>query len=141
MEAQKTAAQPDRFADYFDAWAFLEDHPMFQEVAAIMLRDAGYVVVTAKNGQAAIKLFGASFDLVLMDYNMPDMTGCEVTQWIRRYEKEQKIKPVHILGLTANASQEVMQLCLEAGMDGVIPKPFSIEHVEKIFTKLKTINS
>ncbi|KXX63662.1 ATP-binding protein [Marichromatium gracile] len=105
----------------------VEDNPVNQEMATLMLEDLGLEVVIADNGEEAVKAFAHdAFDLVLMDCHMPVMDGFSATAAIRRLEGEQgPASPVPIIALTANVQKGIEQRCDEAGMNGYLSKPFS----------------
>jgi PAS domain S-box-containing protein len=101
-----------------------EDNPVNQLVATTMLKKWGHVVVTAENGQQALDLFFQHpWDLVLMDIQMPVMGGLEATQLIRSREPAGTHTP--IIAMTANAMASDRLICLEAGMDEHLAKPFT----------------
>lgn len=105
----------------------VEDNQVNREVCAEILESLGYRVEIACNGlEAVTALAGNSFDLVLMDYQMPVMDGVEATRRIRAMDQE---KGVHtkIIALTARAMEGDRELCLEKGMDDYLSKPFTIE--------------
>lgn len=100
----------------------VEDNPVNQMVAVGMLRRLGCTTEVAANGVEAVKQFKhQSFDLVLMDWHMPEMDGLEATRVIRGLEAPGIRTP--ILALTANAYASQSKACLDSGMDGVITKP------------------
>jgi two-component system, sensor histidine kinase and response regulator len=100
-----------------------EDNKINQMVALGLLRQGGHDIEVANNGEEALAaIASASFDLVLMDVMMPKMDGLTATQKLRERElKEGGHLPV--IGLTANVMIGDREKCLEAGMDGYIPKP------------------
>ena len=101
-----------------------EDNPVNQLVATTMLKKWGHTVVTAENGQQALDLFVQHpWDLVLMDVQMPVMGGLEATQLIRSQEPAGTHTP--IVAMTANAMASDRLICLEAGMDEHLAKPFT----------------
>jgi signal transduction histidine kinase/CheY-like chemotaxis protein len=101
-----------------------EDNPVNQLVATTMLKKWGHIVVTAENGQQALDLFFQHpWDLVLMDIQMPVMGGLEATQLIRSREPAGTHTP--IIAMTANAMASDRLICLEAGMDEHLAKPFT----------------
>jgi len=103
-----------------------EDNPVNQEVALGILQIEGYQVTVAKNGVEAVDAFSkAAFDLVLMDCHMPEMDGFEATRKIREMEKQNNLKRIPIVALTANAMQQDREECLNAGMDDHLSKPYS----------------
>ncbi len=89
------------------------------------LKDQGCEIVTAENGQKACELFAArSFDLVLMDCQMPVMDGYMATGEIRRLERQRQSR-TPIIAVTASAFPGEREQCLAAGMDDVLIKPYS----------------
>lgn len=103
----------------------VDDEPMNRVLAIEMLKRLdGLAVDVAENGIAAIAMLKAkSFDVVLMDLQMPKMGGLEATKRIR---EEASITQVPILALTANSSNEDRQRCLEMGMNDFIAKPYKM---------------
>jgi CheY-like chemotaxis protein len=103
-----------------------EDNPVNQMVASRILKSGGYEVVTAANGREVLDALGRqAFDLVLMDWHMPEMDGLEATRAIRASGKAWSTIPV--IALTANAMESDRGICIEAGMDDYISKPFLID--------------
>ena len=83
-------------------------------------------------------LLKQSFDIILMDVQMPVMNGYEATEKIREYEKSINAgKPVKIIAMTANAMKEDKELCLEVGMDAYLSKPFKSGDFIRILEELK----
>ena len=100
-----------------------EDNAVNQKFATRLLQNAGHQVTVAQNGREAVDLSGSqSFDLVLMDLQMPEMDGLEATRAIRVREAEGGRK-TPIIAMTANAMTGDRERCIEAGMDGYIAKP------------------
>jgi len=100
-----------------------EDNPVNRAVAGRMLEKRGHLVVTVQDGRPAVAaLERESFDLVLMDVQMPEMDGYEATAAIRRAEAKGG-GHVPIIALTAHALQGDMETCLRAGMDAYVSKP------------------
>ena len=100
-----------------------EDHPVNQKVAVRMLEHLGHTVVVAPHGRAALAaLEEASFDVVLMDLQMPEMDGFESLRAIRAAEEvEGGHQPV--IALTAHAMHGDRERCLSAGFDSYLAKP------------------
>jgi CheY-like chemotaxis protein len=102
-----------------------EDNRVNQAVARRLLQKQGYTVVIAENGREALNaLDKESFDLVLMDVQMPEMDGFEATAAIREKERSTG-RRVPIIAMTAHAMKGDEARCLMAGMDGYISKPIS----------------
>jgi signal transduction histidine kinase/CheY-like chemotaxis protein len=96
-----------------------DDNPVNQEIAATMLRGRGHRVSIVANGREAIEAVKKdNFDLVLMDVQMPELDGLAATREIRR------TPGVEDLPIVAVTAHELRDRCLEAGMNGFLPKPF-----------------
>jgi two-component system, sensor histidine kinase and response regulator len=104
----------------------VEDNPANQTLAMQLLTKNGHKVMLAQNGQEALKCFtDNSFDLILMDVQMPIMDGLETTREIRKRET-QTHQHIPIIALTAHAMAGDEDRCLQAGMDGYVSKPIQI---------------
>jgi PAS domain S-box-containing protein len=100
-----------------------EDNPVNQRLALAVLHKQGHEVVTALNGREAARIaLAGSFDIVLMDMQMPEMDGLEATATIRTGEIGTG-RRVPIVALTAHAMKGDRDTCLAAGMDGYLTKP------------------
>ncbi len=113
-------------------WRILvaEDNRINQLVAQRMLVKAGHQVSIVDHGQGALEILDReSFDLILMDIQMPGMDEFETTRQIRCRESARSER-VRILAVTAHAQDEDRTRCLESGMDGVVTKPFSAESLD-----------
>ncbi|WP_250656165.1 hybrid sensor histidine kinase/response regulator [Alkalimarinus coralli] len=98
-----------------------------REIAETLLSDSGFDVTTAVNGQEAVDAVETgTFDLVLMDVQMPVMDGYEAARTIR---KNPKHKDLPILAMTANAMVGDKEKCLDAGMNDHISKPIDLERM------------
>ena len=99
-----------------------EDDPVNQEVACSLLNSVGFKVDVANDGKEAVELARQqSYDLILMDMQMPKLGGVEATRAIRALSGREKTP---ILAMTANAFREDRQACLDAGMNDYITKPY-----------------
>jgi CheY-like chemotaxis protein len=100
-----------------------EDNPINQRVAVEFLRTRGHQVQVAEDGMQAVDaVANASFDLVLMDVQMPKMDGFEATRTIRETEAG-SARHLPIIAMTASAMRGDRDRCLAAGMDGYVAKP------------------
>jgi signal transduction histidine kinase/CheY-like chemotaxis protein len=114
----------------------VEDNAVNQKLARRLLENAGHSVTCAGDGKQALEAWeSASFDLVLMDIQMPVMDGLEATAEMRRREKLSG-RHTPILAVTANAMQGDRERCLEAGMDGYVAKPIKREELFKAIAAL-----
>ena len=104
----------------------VDDHPTNLTVVQIILDGAGISVTTAADGQAALSAWeAASFDLILMDMQMPVMDGLTAVREIRAVEGRTGRRTTPIIMLTANASADHILASSEAGADGHLTKPIS----------------
>jgi len=116
----------------------VEDNLLNQKFAVATLVRNGHQIDIAENGKIAFEKYKkGSFDLVLMDVQMPVMDGVQATLNIRRWEKEQKIKPVKIVAVTAYAMDRDRERCLKSGMDKFLAKPFKSEQLLSIIDHLE----
>ena len=100
-----------------------EDNVVNQRVALRILEKAGHVVAVAENGKAALRMLAEqTFDLILMDVQMPEMGGFEATALIRQKE-ERTGRHIPIVAMTAHAMAGDRERCLDAGMDDYLAKP------------------
>ena len=103
----------------------VEDSVANQQVAIGMLEKRGHAVEVAASGAAAVEATSeASYDVVLMDLQMPGMDGYEATRRIRRREAATGATPAPIVALTARASRGSEAYCLNSGFDGYLLKPY-----------------
>ncbi len=109
-----------------------EDSPVNQKVALRLLERRGHEAAIVGNGREAVEaLDDGTFDLILMDVQMPEMDGLEATQAIRAREKESG-SHIPIVAMTAGALDEDRDRCLEAGMDAFLPKPVRSEDLYRV---------
>jgi two-component system sensor histidine kinase/response regulator len=103
-----------------------EDDVFNQMVALQVLENIGYSATIAENGRIAVEhTQDGTYDLVLMDVQMPEMDGFEATKCIRETLAQQPV----ILAMTANAMDGDRNRCILAGMDDYISKPVNIEEL------------
>ena len=118
-------------------WRILlvEDHPINQKLATVLLERLGYTVELAPDGVQALEKCEASvYDLILMDVQMPIMGGIEATKRLRADGGPNAKTP--IVALTANAMQSDKDACLDAGMNDFLTKPFSKEGLAQCLQRL-----
>ena len=121
---------PEKNADFKDRHILLvEDNELNREIAQEILREYGFRVDTAENGEVAVEKVSTaapgSYDLVLMDVQMPVMDGYTATRKIRALDDPARAK-IPILAMTANAFDEDRCNALESGMNGFLSKPIVI---------------
>ena len=110
----------------------VEDNPVNSRFAQRYLEKRGHVVDVAANGELGVEAFrNKIFDLVLMDVQMPVMDGLQATAAIRDWEDDPEVH-VPVVGLTAHASAEDRERCLQAGMDGYLTKPVNLSDLDKV---------
>ncbi|MBI1764106.1 MAG: response regulator, partial [Acidobacteria bacterium] len=113
-----------------------EDNLVNQRLAIRLLQKQGHSVVTANNGREALAALAAeSFDLVLMDIQMPEMSGLEATAAIRAQEQTTG-KHLPIVALTAYAMKGDRERCLDAGMDAYVSKPIQAAELHQTIAGL-----
>jgi PAS domain S-box-containing protein len=117
-----------------------EDNTVNQRLIIRLLEKRGHHVVLARNGREAVEaLEKQTFDIVLMDMQMPEMDGFEATKVIRENEKGSGIQ-VPIIALTAHAMQGDKERCLACGMNGYVSKPIVMEDlfsvIQDVFSEM-----
>ena len=110
----------------------VEDNELNREIAVEILNEYGFQVDTAENGAEAVEKVknskSCSYDLVLMDVQMPVMNGYEATRRIRALN-DPALAKITILAMTANAFDEDRKKAMECGMDGFLSKPIVVEEL------------
>ena len=118
----------------------VEDNEINMEIAEFYLTELGAEVDKAWNGKEALDKFAASklhqYDVILMDIMMPVMDGIEAVRAIRELDREDA-GTIPAFAMTAQASAENIQKCLDAGMDGHIPKPIDSTKLGATILKVK----
>lgn len=112
----------------------VEDNEINLEIAKIMLQDLGLIVTPAQNGKEALDIFEQSdthrFDYIFMDVMMPVMGGLEATRRIRSLDREDA-KTTPIIALSANAFEDDIKECLDAGMNAHVAKPIDVHALKE----------
>ncbi len=118
----------------------VDDAPMIRRIMKNLLKEMGFTNIDeAEDGMVALqKLRSQKFDFVITDWNMPNLTGIELVQEIR---KDPNLKHLPIMMVTAEAKKENIILALKSGVNNYIVKPFTPENVkakiEAIFSPKK----
>lgn len=101
----------------------VEDNPVNQKLMVVMLTKMGHSVTSALNGKQAVEVATTqSFDLILMDVQMPEMDGYQATALIRQHQKQSGVI-TPIVAMTAHALKGDRDKCIESGMDDYVSKP------------------
>ena len=131
---------PEKNADFKGKHILLvEDNELNREIAQEILREYGFLVDSAENGAVAVEKVSTaapgSYDLVLMDGQMPIMDGYTATRKIRALDDPARAK-LPILAMTANAFDEDRRNALESGMNGFLSKPIVIDDLVQELRKI-----
>ncbi|MCR4610526.1 MAG: response regulator [Lachnospiraceae bacterium] len=116
----------------------VEDNDLNREIAKTLLEEVGIIVDEATDGAVAVEMLGAksnTYDVVLMDIQMPYMDGYKATRMIRNNELRTK-SHIPIIAMTANAFEEDKRKALEAGMDAHIAKPVDMTELFREMIRL-----
>ena len=131
LTADDTADKP--VPDQETRVLLIEDNPVNQEVAMLILSEIGCHTEIAADGRAGLHVYQeAAYDLVLMDCQMPNMDGFAATRAIREWERRMGKSATPIIALTANTLKDDRERCLAAGMNGYLSKPLSIHKLKNI---------
>jgi len=118
-----------------------EDNAVNQKLVARLLEKRGHTVKIVGNGREALEsLEQESYDLVLMDMQMPEMDGFEATGELRKREKQTGLH-TPVIALTAHAMKGDRERCLEAGMDGYLSKPIFAPELDELLGKYIALRS
>ncbi len=119
----------------------VDDFPTMRKILRNLLKEAGFTDIDeAENGIMALeRLRGEAFDLVITDWNMPEMTGLELLKKIR---EDHALKDIPVLMVTAEATKECVMEAVQAGVSNYIVKPFTAtalkEKIDIIMENLKS---
>jgi CheY-like chemotaxis protein len=117
----------------------VEDDAVNLQVIELFLKKFNITPRVATDGESAVRLAATeTFDLILMDCQLPGMDGLEATRQIRR--KLAAGRPVRIVALTANTSRQIRESCLAAGMDDFLPKPIRLESLAEVLKRSPATN-
>lgn len=136
IQGQKTQEQAADLSGHRILLA--EDNELNWEVASALLSDLGLELEWAEDGLMCLDKFKASpagyYDLILMDIRMPNMTGYEAAEAIRKLERPDAAS-IPIIAMSADAFPEDIQHCLDSGMNGHVAKPIDIAETTKVLEK------
>ena len=139
--AEKPAAEAAPAAADFTGKRILlaEDNEMNQMIAVAILENVGLTIDIASNGAEAVEKMeqapAGTYDVILMDIQMPKMDGYEAAKRIRAMEDQKKAE-IPIIAVTANAFEEDRKIALEAGMNGHLAKPYDINAIMQTLSEL-----
>jgi CheY-like chemotaxis protein len=110
-----------------------EDNQVNQKLALRILEQMGYRADVASNGLEAVEsIERQTYDVILMDVQMPEMDGLDATRSIRKLNE---VKQPRIIAMTANALEGDRELCIEAGMDDYISKPIRVDELMRALSQ------
>lgn len=110
----------------------VEDHEPSLKVEAALLRELGFDCAVARDGAEALDMFLMNqYAVVMMDIQIPGFDGLETARRIRRIEADKSLPPSTIIGMTGHATDDDRLLCLKAGMNDYISKPFRLAELEE----------
>jgi CheY-like chemotaxis protein len=115
-----------------------EDNQVNQKLALRILEQMGYRADIASNGLEAVEsVERQTYDVILMDVQMPELDGLNATRKIRKLVE---VTQPHIIAMTANAMEGDREKCIEAGMDDYISKPIRVNELVEALIKAKRVN-
>jgi len=116
-----------------------EDNEMNQMIAEAILENEGFTIDIASNGAEAVEKIdqapAGTYDVILMDIQMPIMNGYEAAKQIRGMDDQRKAD-IPIIAVTANAFEEDRKIAIEAGMNGHLAKPYDIDAILKTLSEI-----
>ncbi len=116
----------------------VEDNTLNAKFANAILKRMGHEIDFAHNGKIGVEKFlENNYDLILMDIQMPVMSGLDATAEIRKYEKQLGVKKrIPIFAITAYAMEHDRDNCIAAGMDEYLTKPYRPVQLEKLINRV-----
>ncbi len=121
----------------------VDDNKINSQVLSKMCQKLGYKTIIATNGNQGVDSYldhFATLKIILMDIQMPIMNGLDATRMIRQYESKNKRKTIPILAVTAHASEGWSEKCIEAGMQGLLSKPFRVDFLREKINEVLRLN-
>ncbi|MCK3863872.1 transporter substrate-binding domain-containing protein [Pseudomonas sp. B329] len=116
----------------------VDDHGVNRQVLHQQLSFLGHEVCEAENGQMAFERWSEHpFDIIITDCHMPVMTGADLTRAIRQTERDRGLEATVIIGLTADAQPEEIDLCIQAGMNDCLIKPLGLDELDARLLELQ----
>lgn len=114
-----------------------EDNSANQELMKLVFQELNLDLEIASNGEEVVKMYkeDSSFDIILMDINMPKLNGIEAFKKIREYEKNNKLKEIVVVALTANAIKGDKERFEEHGMNEYLSKPINFDKLKLLLSK------
>ena len=114
----------------------VEDSQVNRMIALALMQKLDYTVDVAVDGIKAVEAVRqTSYDIILMDCEMPGLNGCEATHKIREYELATQAKPAYIIAMTAHWGEEARRACLLAGMNDFLSKPMNVSEIQTAFDR------
>ncbi len=109
---------------------YVEDDPVNARLVRRMLSDSGYKLLETADGLEGLRIAAEEIpDLILMDVNLPNISGLDIT---RRLKSDRKLAHIPVIALTANTLIKDREEALKAGCNGYLPKPISRVELNKI---------
>lgn len=129
LSLKKTKPQPASKSTHSPPLLLLvEDNPIALCALEGVAQKNNCQICSTISGEEAFELATTqAFDLIITDIGLPGISGIEFTRQLRQFEQARQNKPTPIVGLTAHASKDIEQACLEAGMQFMFTKPISLE--------------
>ncbi|GEM_PF-3635068 len=145
LPKQMAAPQPDTSIDEPDSHLpvglkilIVEDHPVNRRVAETLFNSLGFTPQLVEDGKAAIELYAEkSFDLVLLDIQMPDLDGFQVLKEMQRIDRQQSRPAPRYVAFTANAMNHQRELYRARGFDALMVKPIHPQDIVRQITSFK----